>query len=187
MIDWMARGLANRLLTSLSDYVPLTTLTQYVKTVDLPPTSFVSTTPMTVASLLSTYPAGSTYLGKYARVTDLYGNVDEIMRCSSDGSTYYWRPQRADYAISNASTSGTVSLSPLVTPPQIFLIGSLVGNVTITPSSTNAWPGAQFTVTAAGALNLFSINISGLVGASVPLLTGSSKVLTYTASGWRSN
>lgn len=177
MIDWMARGLVNKVLTSLTDYV---------KIVDLP-TSFVSPTSMTVANLLTTYPASSTYVGKYARVTDLWGSTDEIMRCSYDGTTYYWRPQRTDYAVTNASTSGAITLNPLVTPPQIFMTGTLLGDITVTPSVTNAWPGAEFIVTSKGALGIFNINITGLVGANVPLLTGASKTITYTSAGWRTN
>lgn len=151
----------------------------------IPPTAFVSATPMTVADLLTTYPASAGLLGKYARVTDLYGAADEVMRCSSNGTSYYWRPQRTDYAITNTATSGAITLTPLLSAPQQFFTGTLLGNMTATPSSTNAWPGAQFTLTMNGVLGLFSLTVNGLIGSSVPILTGATRVFTYTAAGWR--
>lgn len=153
----------------------------------IPPTQFVQAGMMTVSSLLSTYPASATYLGKYARVSDLWGSTDEIMRCSSDGNTYFWRPQRSDYAVTNTQTSGALPLVPLVTPPQVFLTGTLLGNMTVTPSATNAWPGATFDVNASGALGLFGISLAGLIGGTVPLLSGSTKTLIYTSAGWRAS
>lgn len=166
---------------------PPVDLTGIARLTDLPPTAFVSNASMPVADLLANYPAGPSFLGKYARVTDLYGAADEVMRCSSNGATYYWRPQRADYAVSMTNTGGAVALTPLVTPPQIFMTSGITSNMTITPSSTNAWPGAQFSVTVVGLIQaLISVNIAGLVGSSVPLLTGTTKILTYTAAGWRS-
>lgn len=146
---------------------------------------FVGAGPMTVASLLSTYPADFSLLGKYARVTDLYGSADEVMRCSSNGTSYYWRPQRSDYAVTNTNTSGAITLTPLLSAPQQFFTGTLLGNMTATPSATNAWPGAQFTLTMTGVLGLFSLNVNGLIGNAVPILTGSTRTFTYTSAGWR--
>jgi hypothetical protein len=151
----------------------------------IPPTAFVSATPMTVAEMLATYPASAALLGKYARVTDLYGSADEVMRCSSNGTSYYWRPQRTDYAITSTATSGAITLTPLLSAPQQFFTGTLLGNMTVTPSATNAWPGAQFTLTMNGILGLFSLTVNGLIGSSVPILTGTTRVFTYTAAGWR--
>lgn len=158
-----------------------------------PTSNFVGntdTSPTTVANLLATYPAGVTYLGKYARVSDLWngngqGGVDEVLRCSYDGALYYWRPQRTDYSISSTLTTGTMTLSPLVTPPTLYVGGTLIANSTITPSATNAWPGCAFNIIQIGTLGIFGINITGLVGSSIPLLTGSTKQLTYTSAGWR--
>lgn len=147
--------------------------------------AFVSPTPMTVAALLAGFPAGATYLGKYARVNDLYGSADEVMRCSKTGaSTYYWRPQRSDYAQNSAQTGGAMSLIPLVTPPQLKLTATLASSMTITPSATNAWPGCCFDVTMAGVLGIFGITIAGLIGVSVPLLSGATKRIIYDGSGY---
>lgn len=146
--------------------------------------AFVSSTSMTVAQLLANFPATASLLGKYARVTDLYGSADEVMRCCSNGSVHYWRPQRTDYAQAMGQDRGTVSLLPLFTPPQIRMTAALGGALTITPSTVNAWPGCTFDVTMTGLLGIFSATITGLVGASIPLLTGATKRLVYDGSGF---
>lgn len=151
-------------------------------------TSFVNGgTALPVADLLTNFPAGVAYLYSYARVTDLYGQANSIMVCEASNGSYYWRPQRTDYAATSTNTGGAVALTPLVTAPIMFLTGSLGSTMTITPSVTNVWPGATFTVVANGLLNIFGINIGGLVGGgTVPLLGGSSRVITYVpGAGWR--
>lgn len=157
----------------------------------IPPTvvegpTFVSTTPMTIAQLVGTYPASATHLGKYARVTDLWGSVDEIMRCSSDGVTYYWRPQRTDYAVTSTATSGTMNLVPLISAPEIALQSTLVGNMTLALSSVNVWPGCQFKVRSPSSIGIFSLQFTGLIGGAVSnILGGSDKTAIYTSAGWR--
>lgn len=142
---------------------------------------------MPVADLLTNFPAGASNLYRYARVTDLYGQANSVMVCEASNGLYYWRPQRADFANSSAATGGTVTLTPLVTAPILFLTGSLLSNMTITPSATNAWPGATFTVVNNGVLNLLGININNLIGGgTVPLLSGGSRIITYVQNlGWR--
>ena len=155
------------------------------------PTQFVGDGAyMPVASLISNYPASVQYRGNYARVSDLWGGVQTLMVCEGDASGYYWRPQRTDYAPAPiAVTSGTMSLIPLVTAPYLNLTGSLVGNVNVTPSTTNVWPGATFTVTSNSVLGLFGINLTGLVGGgTVPLLSGGIRTLTYfSGTGWKAS
>lgn len=170
---------------------PPPNLAPYVQTSEVPalvaqftPTAFVNSGGyQSVASLLSTYPAGPTYLGMYARVNDLWGSVRSVMVCEYDGSLYYWRPQRTDYATQNASTSGTVTLTPLLSAPQQIITGTLLGGMNITPSATNAWPGAQFEIINNGILGLFSINITGLTGGTLPILGGGRRIITAVNSG----
>ncbi len=153
-----------------------------------PSTAFVGNgAEMSVASLLATYPAGPDTLFKYARVNDLWGSARSVMICERDGSGYYWRPQRTDYAPAPvAMTSGSMTLTPLVTAPIINLTGTLLGNINVTPSTANVWPGASFTVTSNSILGLFNINLTGLVGGgTVPLLSGGIRTLTYfSGTGW---
>lgn len=141
----------------------------------------------TVASLLTNFPADASMLYKYARVSDLYGTARSVMICEASAGSFYWRPQRTDFSAASAATSGTVTLTPLLTAPVMVFTGTLLGSITIQPSSTNAWPGATFTVMANGVLGLFNINISGLIGGgTVPLLTGGSRTVTYIqGAGWR--
>lgn len=161
-------------------------LSAYALASQLPPTQFVASGAyMPVADLLANFPANATQLGKYARVNDLWGSVRSVMTCEYDGNTYYWRPQRTDYAVSNTATTGAITLTPLLTAPTVYLTGTLGGNMTITPSATNAWPGAQFEIMSNGILGLFGINITGLLGGTIPILGGGRKIITFTQAGWR--
>lgn len=142
----------------------------------------------TVSNLLTNFPAASQYRGMYARVSDLWGSVSTAMICEYDGTNYYWRPQRTDYSVVSTQTSGSMSLIPLVTAPVTVLNATLLGNVNVTPTTTNVWPGCQFEIYAPSNLGLFAINITGLLGGvTSTLLGGSSKTVTYTASGWRAS
>lgn len=163
------------------DFAPLTDMPALI--VQYAPTPFVSANYMHVADLLATYPANATQLGKYARVDDLWGSVRSVMVCEYDGSLYYWRPQRTDYATVNSSTSGTTTLTPLLSSPQIIFTGSLLGNMTVTPSATNAWPGAQFEIINNGVLGIFGINLTGLTGGTLPILGGGRRIITAVNAG----
>lgn len=149
-------------------------------------TTFVSNTPMTVSQLITNYPPDATNAGMYARVTDLYGTVDEVMRCRYDGANYRWVPQREEFYGSSNATTGTLNLVPLVTPPIYDLLGTLTGNMTINVSTTNAYIGQEQVIRSRGLLGIFGITLSGLIGgATLPLLQGNDKTLVYTAAGWR--
>lgn len=159
------------------------------------PTSFVGGgTPMNIQDLMTNFPASATHSGKYARVSNLYNNssmtssggVDDIARCRFDvtNNTYRWVPQREAYNIAITPTSGTTTLTPLVTPPTVRLTGTLLGNLTITPSSTNAYIGQVFEVIQNSVLGLFVTQITGLVGSNLTLLGGATQQLEYTSAGW---
>ncbi|CUX21166.1 hypothetical protein CFBP6626_07155 [Agrobacterium tumefaciens] len=140
----------------------------------------------TVANLLANFPAAVGYRGMYARVSDLWGSVQTVMICEYDGTNYYWRPQRTDYAVTSTQTSGTMSLVPLVTAPEIALQTTLVGAMTVTPSNTNVWPGCQFRILAPPNLGVYTLTITGLIGGLTSLiLGGGEKTVVYTANGWR--
>lgn len=148
------------------------------------PTTFVTSTPMTVANLISTYPPSATYSGLYARVTDLYGSVDDIMRCRYDGTNYRWVPQREAFSGTTAATSGSVNIVPLVTPPTLVVTGTLLGNISFTPSTTNAYIGQRQRIYMTGILGLFTATITGLLGSNLTLLGNTYKDIEYRSGGW---
>lgn len=158
--------------------------------------NIVATTPQyvnggsfqTVAALLSSSPCGSPTMGRLARVSDVYGSVASTLVCETDGNTFYWRPQRTDYAVVSGQTTGALTLTPLLSAPVVYLTSTPTGTVTVNLSTTNVWPGATFRIYAPAGISLFGINLSGLVGGgTVPLVQGTDKVVTYTPSGWKSN
>lgn len=159
------------------------------------PTSFVANgTPMNISDLMTNYPAGAAYKGLYARITNLYNNVslsaaggvDDIVRCRFDATngSYRWVPQREAFNVAIAPTGGSTTLLPLVTPPTIRLTGTLLGNLTISPSSTNAYVGQVFEVIQNSTLGLFVTTVTGLLGSNITLLGNSTQQFEYTSSGW---
>lgn len=147
------------------------------------PTQFVTTTVMTVNQLLSTYPASADTLGKYARVSDLYGAVDDIMRCRWDGVAYRWIPQRESFN-SVVATTGTIALNPLFTAPMVRTNGGLTGAVQFVPSVTNAYIGQRYRIIVNGVLGLYLATVTNLIGSNLSLLGNSAKDIEYTANGW---
>lgn len=148
-------------------------------------TSFVGNgAAMTVAQLMANYPAAATYQGLYARVMDLYGSVDDIMRCRYDGANYRWVPQREAFSGNVTSTGGTINIIPLVTPPTIRTAGTLAGNLTFAPSLINAYIGQRQRVVIANTLGLFTASVTNILGSNITLLGGSSKTIEFGPSGW---
>lgn len=180
--------------------VTLTTVTDTVTNAiaGIPPVlQFVGNsniTPITLATLYASYPASSTYNGYYARVSNLFngtstsaaGGLDELVRCRYDvtNATYSWQPQRPEYNLTSSSTSGTITLTPLVSPPTLRLAGTLIGNLTVTPSTTNAYIGQRFRVIQNSTLGLFTTSITGLIGSNITLLGNNVQDLEYTITGW---
>jgi hypothetical protein len=151
-------------------------------------TSFVgSGVAMPVAALMTNYPPSAAYQGLYARVSDLYGSVDDIMRCRFDGSNYRWVPQREAFIGINASSGGTVTITPLVTPPTLRLTTTaLTSNLNVTASTVNAYIGQRHRVIMPPALSLgvYVSQITGLIGSNISLLAGNVKDIEYGATGW---
>lgn len=150
-------------------------------------TSFVGGTnanPTTVSSLIANFPPSATYLGQYARVSDLFGSVDDIMRCRFDGTAYRWVPQRPNFVGTSTSTGGSITVTPLVTPPTLRLTATLLSNLSIAPSSTNAFVGMQQKIIQEGVLGIFTSTITGLIGSNLTLLGNTTKVIEYGPTGW---
>lgn len=159
------------------------------------PTTFVNGgTAMTIDGLMTNFPPSVTYNGMYARVNNLFngaslsaaGGIDDIVRCRRDitNGLYRWVPQREAFNTSQALTSGVMNLTPLVTPPTVRLTGTLLGNLTLTPSTVNAYVGQTFTVIQNSTLGLFITQVTGLLGSNVTLLGNTTQVFEYLNSGW---
>jgi hypothetical protein len=140
--------------------------------------------PLTFSDLLTNFPPSATYMNLYARVSDLYGSVDDIMRCRYDGTNYRWVPQREAFSGNNTATSGTISLVPIVSPPTLRITSNLTGNLSVVPTTTNAYIGQRFRVVQVGTLGLFTSTITGLIGSNLSLLGNSVKEIEFGPSGW---
>lgn len=159
------------------------------------PTQFVSNGAyMTIAQLMTNFPAAATYDGMYANISNLFngtdtttaGGVREVLRCRRDvtNGIYAWTLQREAYNLAVASTGGTITTIPLVTPPTVRLTGSLLGNLTVTPSLTNAYIGLRQRIIQNSTLGIFATTITGLIGSNLTLLGNTVQDLEYTVSGW---
>ncbi len=158
--------------------------------------AFVDQTPMTVANLLANYPAGPTYLGKYAKVTDLWGSVYGVMRCSKNSSGRHWwaTTDQEEFAVRNSgSPSGTTTMQPLAIPQIMLWNGSgpgtlITGNVTV--GLTGAYPGLvkQFENGFGAFLGALNILGTGLGSGLASLLGSTTKIVcidTGAALEWR--
>lgn len=149
-----------------------------------PAPSLVIPGPLTVDTL----PAPSAAMvGKYALVTDLFGEKRDYVLCSSAGSTYFWQPVRPVYAKSMPADQNMV-LTPLKSPSVLYLTGALLANRTLNLSTNLVYPGASFEVAFDGALGLNALNISGLLlGSTISMVLGGRARVFYDADagGWK--
>lgn len=154
---------------------------------------------MTLADLHTNYPPSATYDGMYANINNFYngvsmsaaGGIKEVARCRYDitNNQYRWMEQRPFYSINSAVTGATgvtttVNLMPLVTPPTVRLTGTLLGNLNVTPTATNAYIGQKFKVIQSSVLGLFTTTLTGLVGSNLTLLGNTTQDLEFTTAGW---
>ena len=150
---------------------------------------FTQASPGLTAPLLSGSPCGSAIVGKYAVVTDLFSggtNTNEVMRCGLTGTAYYWRPQRTDFAANLTTTGGTLALACLVSPPTMFLSGTLASSLTITMGTTNCWPGARFEVANNLTLGLNTATVTGLIaGATKVLGVNVHSTFVFDGAAWQ--
>lgn len=128
----------------------------------------------------------ATMVGKYARVTDLFGEKTDLMLCSVYGTNYFWQPVRPFWARSMAGNA-SMTLSPLKTPSLLRLTGTLTAARTLTLDPTNAWPGCEFEVAFDGTLGLFGLTIAGLdLGATLAVLAGGRRRVVFDGSAYQS-
>jgi len=156
---------------------------------------------MTIADLMTNFPAGAGYKNRYALVTNLFngtsmsaaGGVEEVLRCRYDvaNNQYRWLPQRTDASVSMAATgvlgqTVTINLIPLVTAPTIRFSGTLLGALNIFPDPTNAWSGLRWRTIQNSTLGVFVTTITGLIGSNLTLLGNTTRDIDYSGAAYYS-
>jgi hypothetical protein len=134
---------------------------------------------------VDTLPAPADNIGKYARVTDLFGVKTDLVLASKSGTMSFWQPVRPVFAAKAAIADMT--LTALKSPSVLILDGSVGLGVTrtITLSNSLAFPGASFRFknrgSLVGALRIGNVNL----GAFLSLATGGSQEFYFDATdGW---
>ncbi|MBY8333116.1 hypothetical protein [Qipengyuania pacifica] len=147
-----------------------------------------------VPQIIGTYtvaqlPDPTLRVGKYARVTDLFGDKVDLVLASQTGAVAYWQPVRPNYAGMRTASSQTIE--PLNVPSALILTGSIGAGVTrtLTLGTATAFPGASFDLRFTGSL-LGALNVAGLgLGSAVSLALGAYRkfvcVMNGNAFEWR--
>jgi hypothetical protein len=170
-------------------------LSAYLKTVDLPAgVQFVSQTPQLIADLMANFPAGPTYKGKYAQVTDLWGaGIFGVMRCGYNGRIYYWEPTTQPQLLGQVTLIGNATVQPLTSLPIMELIGAGPPTLTtwnVTLGTDNAVPGMVKEIRSSFSSLLGTLNILGTgIGSTLSLALNTNKRFgcydTGSALAWR--
>jgi len=139
--------------------------------------------------LVDTLPDPAANLGKYARVTDLFGSTTDLVLAARTGAMMYWKPVRPVFA-AKQTVAADMTLQALKTPSILLLDGNVPLGTTrkLTLSTNMAFPGASFRIkqrntlgTILGALNVLNVNL----GTPVAILTGGSQEFVYdVVDGW---
>jgi len=138
---------------------------------------------------VDTLPDPAANIGKYARVTDLFGGTTDLVLASRTGALSYWKPVRPVFA-AKQTVAANMTLQALKSPSVLLLDGNVpLGTTrTMTLSNSMAFPGASFRIkqrntlgTILGALNVLNVNL----GTPVSILTGGTQEFVYDlADGW---
>lgn len=149
---------------------------------------FATSTIMTVAETIAAFPASQALRGKYVRVSDLFGYIDGVMRCSFDTASgmYFWQPTTPEYGRSVPVTAD-MTLNPLTSPTSLNLTGSILVGVTrtINLGTINGRPGETKEIrnTLGSLLGVLNINATG-IGAVLALgLNAYAKYFLDASSG----
>lgn len=135
---------------------------------------------------VDTLPDPAANMGKYARVTDLFGATTDLVLAAQTGALSYWKPVRPVFA-AKQTVSANITLQALKSPSVLLLDGNVpLGTTrTLTLSDTLAFPGASFRIkqrntlgTILGALNVLNVNL----GTPVSIITGGSQEFIWDAT-----
>lgn len=173
--------------------VPMPDLSQYAKISDIPPSSFVTPNIITMAQMLATYPASAEYRGKYCRVSDMWGLIDGVFRCTYNGRIYFWEPTTTPKYPGGMTLTGNTTIQPMITPPIIEFGGVLPLGSTwlVTLGTDNLVSGVEKEFRGGLSQLLGTLNIGGLGLVSVVnlLLNANRRFVSYdngSAVVWRS-
>jgi len=142
---------------------------------------------------VDTLPDPAANIGKYARVTDLFGGTTDLVLASRSvmgaQTMNYWKPVRPVFA-AKQTVAADMTLMALKTPSVLLLDGNVPLGTTrkLTLSNSMAFPGASFRIkqrntlgTILGALNVLNVNL----GTPVSILTGGTQEFVYDlGDGW---
>jgi hypothetical protein len=153
--------------------------------------NFVTSAIITQSQMWATYPPSITYRGRYCRVSDMWGLVDGVYRCTFNGRIYYWEPTNQNQLVGAITPTGNMTIQPMVTSPIIELVGAGPATLTtwgITIGTDNIVPGLVKEVRGSFSSLLGSINILG-VGSTLNLALGGSRRIASFDNGtsvvWR--
>lgn len=168
-------------------------LSVFAKVADLPPSAFVTQTILTTADMHATFPAGAGYRGKYCRVSDMWGLVDGVYRCSWNGRIHFWEPTTTPALPGPMNLTGSTTIQPMSTPPIIELGGSLpalttwtvmLGTDMLPPGVVKEYRGSLSSLL--GTLNFTGLGLGSVVGL---VLNSNRRFVSYdngSAIVWRS-
>lgn len=136
---------------------------------------------------VATLPAPTeAIIGRLAKVTDLFGDQFDTVRCCSVGSFYFWKPSSSDSA-KPFTLTGDMMVKPLTHPQAIRLNGAISLGVTrkVTLDIEAGWPGCTKEISTAGLGNILgALNVLGTgLGSGIGLLTGNYKKFMLDYSG----
>lgn len=155
------------------------------------PQNFVTPDIITQSQMWTTYPPGPTYRGRYCRVSDMWGLVDGVYRCTYNGRLYYWEPTTQIQLVGAVTPAGSMTIQPMVSSPIIELIGAGPPSLTtwgITIGTDNIVPGLVKEIRGSFGSLLGTLNILG-VGSTLNLALGGSRRIASFDNGtsvvWR--
>jgi len=139
---------------------------------------------------VDTLPDPSALVGKYARVTDLFGATTDLVLAAKTGALSYWKPVRPDFA-GKQTVAADMTLTALKMPSILLLDGNVPLGATrkITLSNNLAFPGASFRFkqrggslgTILGVLQVLNVNLAS----TVSIVTGGTQEFVYDITdGW---
>jgi hypothetical protein len=135
----------------------------------------------TVANLLAQKPCDGVTVpyGSVAYVTDLGGGANNA-KCINNA----WQHFTLGVPTTNSSTSGTVTVTPLVSAPIQQLTGTVIlgSTLTMSISTTNLYPGYQLNVVGPPSI-LGSIVLTVLgTGVNLPILSGAKSAYVWNGT-----